>query len=170
MSNRIMFDSVNLHGIPRIGGKLVAYYLDGLYAVASIAEVEELFPTWQHVPIDVKGDRPDFARVFDVETGDIEPGQLEGICRDYQRESPYYKTGGRPIVYCNRSTIPAVRQGTGANVLGRDYFLWVGTGDGTVYTGSDLIGPYAKRGVVACQNIWTRTYNSSVVLSDQWMP
>lgn len=167
---RTMYDSVNLHDIPRTGGQMVAYYLNGLYAVASIAEVNDLFPTWKHVPIDVKGDRADFARVFDVETGDIEPGQLEQICKDYQRESPYYKYGGRPVVYCNRSTIPAVRTGTGQNVLGRDYFLWVGTGDGTVYTGSELTGPYAKNGVVACQDKWGRTYNSSVVIADLWMP
>lgn len=160
MTNRIMFDSVNLHGIPRIGGELVAYYLDGLYAVASIAEVESLFPKWQHVPIDVKGNRPDYARVFDVETGDIRSEDTERIITDYNRESPYYKTGGRPIIYCDKSTIPAVRTGTGKYRLGHDYYLWVAAPK-SLYTGF---------GVVACQNIWTRTYNSSAVFSDQWMP
>jgi hypothetical protein len=170
MTYRIIYDSVNLRGVPRLGSKIIAYYLNGDYAVSSIAEVNDLFPGWQQVPIDVKGNRPDYARVFDVESGDISPGQLEGIITDYKRESPYYRDGGRPEIYCNRSTIPAVREGTGGYLLGRDYYLWVGTGDGTVYTGAELTGPYAKHGVNACQNIWTRTYNSSVILSDAWMP
>lgn len=158
--NRIMFDSVNLYGIPKIGGQLVAFYLDGIYAVASIAEVEAMFPKWQHVPIDVMGNRPDYARVFDVESGDIKPEDTERIITDYKRESPWYKTGGRPIIYCNRSTIPDVRLGTGKYLLGHDYFLWVAAPN-SLYSGF---------GVVACQNVWSRTFNSSVVFSDQWMP
>jgi hypothetical protein len=119
-----------------------------------------MFPKWQHVPIDVKGDRPDYARVFDVETFDIPPWKTETIITAYRAHNPVSRAGHRPVIYCNRSTIPAVREGTGKYILGTDYLLWVAA-PGSIYTG---------HGVIACQNVWSRTYDSSVVLSDTWMP
>lgn len=160
MTNRIMYDSLYLKGIPKSGAQLTACYLNGRNAVSSIAEVEDMFPRTRIVSIDVTGDRPDYARVFDIETGDISPEDCERIISDYELESPWFRSGGRPVIYCNRSTIPAVRQGTGRYALARDYYLWVAA-PGSMYTGP---------GVVACQNIWERTYDSSVVFSDQWMP
>jgi len=58
------------------------------------------------------------------------------------------------VVYCNRATIPEVRVGTGTQVLGVDYFLWVATLDGTLVTPGPVhlaAPPYTYPGVVACQ-------------------
>jgi hypothetical protein len=157
--NRVMFDSVNIKGIPHLGGNMVAYYTNGI-GEASAAEIESAFPGWSHVPIDVKGDNAHIARVADVETLDITPARTEEWIRQFNDDNPAFHTGGRPVIYCNRSTIPAVRLGTGRWLLGKDYYLWVAAPK-SMYTGF---------GVVACQNVWSRTFNSSVVFSDQWVP
>jgi hypothetical protein len=157
--NRIMYDSVNIKGIPHIGGTMAAYYTNGI-GETSAGEVNEEFPDWAHVPIDVTGDNPHIARVADVETLDISPARTEQWIADFNWNNPAFRSGGRPVIYCNRTTIPAVREGTGKYRLGHDYYLWVAAPH-SMYTGF---------GVVACQNIWSRTYNSSVVFSGQWMP
>jgi hypothetical protein len=157
--NRIMFDSVNIKGVPRIGGNMVAYYTNGFGEVnASVVDAD--FPHWAHVPIDVTGANARIARVADVETQDISPDHTEQWITDFNRDNPAYHDGGRPVIYCNKSTIPAVRVGTGKWILGRDYYLWVAA-PRSMYTGL---------GVVACQNVWSRTFNSSVVFSSEWMP
>lgn len=162
MTPRIMYDAVNIDNIPVTGSQLIAYYLNGNYAVKSVADVETRFPGQSLIPIDVLGTRTDYARVFDVEAGDIQAAQLEDIISHYNQDSPYYKTGGRPVVYCDRSTIPSVRAGTGKYILGRDYYLWVSTLDGTQYTGE---------GVIACQTATIGgKYDMSVVYSSQWVP
>lgn len=176
MVTSTMLDSINIRAMvaPALasGAKKIAYYLNGYYAVASIAAVDALFPpkTFGQVPIDVNGDRPDYALAGDVETGDMKPGQTGNWITWWNKVNPAYKAGQRPILYCNRDAIPDVRTGTGAYLLGRDYYLWVATGDGTVYDGAGLTGPYAKSGVIACQNTWSRLYDSSVVFNDGWKP
>jgi hypothetical protein len=89
--------------------------------------------------IDVTGAAP-AADVRDWETGD-KGGSLEQWVKDHNHVS------GRKdaVVYCNRSTIAEVRQLTGTQVLGTDYFLWVATLDGTVF------GPGQYPGVIANQ-------------------
>lgn len=168
---RIMYDSINIQGIPRTGAEIIPWYINGKYAV-TLSTVNARFPEdkFSLPPIDVFGDMAHYARILDVETGDASPEQCEQWITDFNRDNPAYKTGGRPEIYCDRDNIGAVRTGTGKYLLGRDYFLWVATGDGTIYTGDDLAGPYAKEGVNACQIRWYRTYDSSVVFTDKWMP
>lgn len=162
---RTLWDSVALPGITKAKrGDLVAYYLNGRkFAVPSVAYVEGLFSPelYRLVPIDVVGDRAADARVVDVETEDVDPNSLEQWIQDFNEGNPSYDGGGRAEVYCSRDTIPAVRTGTGQYLLGRDYYLWIATGDGTLYRGP---------GVNACQNVWSRTFDSSVVYDPRWMP
>jgi hypothetical protein len=164
-----MFDSVNIDKIPVTGSQLIGYYLNGNYAVKSVADVEARFPSQKLIPIDVLGTRTNYARVFDVEKGDIQASQLEQIIANYNQDSPYYETGGRAVIYCDRTTIASVRVGTGKYLLGRDYYLWVSTLDGTEYTGGT--DGVTVSDVVACQ---TETidgvYDKSVVYSPLWVP
>src|SRR5580700_4656047 len=99
MTNRIMYDSVNLYGIPRPvpSNGLVAFYLDGPYAVASVAEVEALFPKISLVPIDVNGSRANYARALDVETGDATPEMCEQWLTEFKATNPRYAVGGRGL-------------------------------------------------------------------------
>jgi len=162
---RTMWDSVNLRAITLAKrGDIIAYYLnDGRYAVPSIAYVEDLFDPdkYRLAAIDTVGDRADFARILDVEKNLVDPGKCEQWLQDFAASNPSYEGGGRGEIYCNRSTIGAVRIGTGRYRLGRDYYLWVATGDGTLYRAF---------GVNACQDTWRPTYDSSVVYDPRFMP
>lgn len=162
---RALWDSVNLHGITGAQpGDIIAYYLnDGVYAVPSITYVENLFPPTRYrlAAIDTRGNRADWARILDVETGLVQPGMCEQWLQDFEQDNPAYEGGGRGEIYCNRSTIKAIRAGTGRYVLGRDYYLWVATGDGSLYTGP---------GINACQNYWGRLYDKSAVFDPRWLP
>jgi hypothetical protein len=98
--------------------QMVAGYLDGGWAWS--AADWNLFPA-STVKVQIvvtasvnEGD------VLDVENGDATPGQTEGWIR-LRKAAGYY----RPTIYCNLSTVPAVRVGTGPYVLGTDYDLWV---------------------------------------------
>jgi hypothetical protein len=164
--DRTLYDSIDLRGIPAAGsppGTMVAYYLNGYYSVSSIAHVESLFPPdhYRLIAIDVNGTRPDYARVADCETGDMTPGMLEQWLQDFAETNPGYADGARGEIYCNRSTIPAVRAGTGRYILGRDYMLWVATGDGTLYW---------QPGVNLCQQWWRRLYDQSAVFDAGFLP
>jgi hypothetical protein len=158
---RTMFDSVTPRVAPR-NCELFGYYLNGSYAVPSISYVTNLYPPpISLVPIDANATRADFARVLDVERFDATPAQCEQWLTDFKEKNPSYHNGGRGVIYTTRSSIPAVRIGTGKYVLGKDYYLWIATGDGTLFTGE---------GVIACQNYWHKTYDSSVVYSPEWLP
>jgi hypothetical protein len=164
--DRALYDSVDLRGIPAAGsapGTMIAYYLNGTFAVPSIAYVEKLYPPdyYRLLPIDTDGTGARFARAADVETGDMRPDMLEQWLQDFADGNPAHELGGRGELYCNRSTIAAVRAGTGRYVLGRDYYLWVATGDGTLYW---------EPGVNACQNTWSRLFDKSVVYDPRFMP
>jgi hypothetical protein len=177
MTNRTMYDSVNLYGIPRPlpASDLVAYYLDGPYAVASVAQVEALFPGHRLVPIDVNGARADYARALDVETGDVQPSDCAQWLTEFKATNPGYAGGARGLIYSDVSDLEAIRVGTGPYILGRDYTLWVATGDGLVVTPAYLRAKYPGYAwpdgcVAACQNVWSRTYDSSVVLDAEFLP
>lgn len=161
MTNRIMYDSVNLRGIPRPlpKGALVAYYIDGPY-VPPAGLAQELFPGTKFNFIDPRGTAPSLGRTLDVENGDATPASCQGWIAEFNAKNPAYKNGARPVMYCNRSTIPDVRTGTGRYVLGKDYYLWV----------ADPGGMYTGPGVIACQNVWAHSYDSSVVFSDAFLP
>lgn len=160
---REMFDSVNIFTIPKPlpARAIVAYYCDGPRAVATRAQVQEQFPGTRLNPIDVNGTRASIARTADCETEDITPEMLEQWLTDFKNTNPDYEHGARGVVYCDRFSIPAVRIGTGRWVLGKDYYLWVATGDGSIYQGP---------GVIACQNIWRPGYDRSIVFSPQFLP
>lgn len=136
----IMGDSTTLTDIP-LSVAVAATYGTGQYAV-SAAAVEKRFPHakygWNR--IDTTGQQPGLCDTRDWETGD-KAGSLEQWVIDHN----HARGAGTAVVYCNRSTIPEVRTLTRSQVLGRDYWLWVATLDGTVF------GPSQYAGVVACQ-------------------
>jgi hypothetical protein len=147
---RIMGDSVSpLTAIPAEMVQIAAFYLTGGFAVTE-AQIQGRFPRQRYgwCGIDPTGGMP-AAQARDWETGD-KSGSLE------QWVIAHNKASGRKdaVVYCNRATIPEVRQLTGSQILGQDYYLWVATLDGTlVAPGPDHLGgpPYTYPGVVACQ-------------------
>jgi hypothetical protein len=165
MTNRTMFDAEDLSRVPRTGATMIAYYVD-LYSAGA---VERLFPTWSKIPVNRTGLNTRNWRVLDVETGAISPtSDLEALITEFNETSPFYKGGGRTIVYSDRSNIPDVRVKTGKYILGRDYYLWVATLDGTIATAESLGLP--SNALVACQNRAFPAYDSSVVFGDQWVP
>lgn len=158
MTTRIMVDSVELSGMRDVPCDIVAFYTD----LVSTAEAAAMYPGKRYNPIDRRGNTPQISRTLDVEPGCFWPANgCESYITEWNARNPAYHNGGRLVIYCSRGTIGEVRTGTGKYVHGKDYFLWVATGDGSLYTGP---------GVVACQNIWSRTYDSSVVYSSAWMP
>lgn len=178
MTNRTMYDALDLSGVPHTGASMIAYYLD----VYPLSHVKALFPGWRDIPIDRHGDNPHLARVFDVENGDISPdSDLAFLIEEFNRTSIYYKTGGRPVMYCDRVNIPAVRQNTGKYRLGHDYYLWI-SAPGTNFTTpaaliSDIMREFPHTPafpnaecVVACQTEFHNGYDKSIVYSGQWVP
>jgi hypothetical protein len=162
-----MFDSDRLSEVPRTGAQMIAFYAD-LFTYP-FESVQDDFPNWSLIPIDRHGNHINTARVFDVENGLINPdSDLAKIITEYKQVSPYYKGGGRPIIYCDRNNIAAVRRNTGKYVLGRDYYLWVATLDGTIASAESLGLP--PKSVVACQYENRGAYDVSVVFSAQWVP
>lgn len=146
---RVMGDSTNYLAIPT-SVQIAAVYDDGQLGVVTTAQLEARFPhaRYGQVWIDVLGSKPQ-AQVRDWETGD-KAGSLEQWVIDHNKATQKKDA----VVYCNRSTLPEVRQLTGSQVLGKDYWLWVSTLDGTVVTaGPDHLGsaPYTYPGVIACQ-------------------
>jgi hypothetical protein len=135
---RTMGDSTDVNVIPK-SVDIVATYVDGHMGVVNEQLMKELFPSdrYFHVLIDVNGSRPD-AQVRDWENGD-KAGSLEQWVIDHNTHSGKKDA----VVYCNESTIAEVRRLTGSQILGKDYFLWVATLDGSIFRGF---------GVIACQN------------------
>ena len=165
MAYRTMFDGVNLARVPKRGATMIAYYED-LYTAR---EVSALFPSWSKIPINRHGNLTDTWRVLDVETGAISPtDDLEALILDFNEHSVYFPTGGRPVIYCDRNNIADVREKTGRYILGRNYYLWIATLDGTQATAESLGLPTGS--VVACQDRGYPAYDSSVVYSGQWVP
>lgn len=151
---RIGGDSVNLAANPA-GVDIAFYYVNGHLGVATEAQAQARHPGKLVLGIDVTGASP-AAAVRDWETGD-KGGDLEQWVKDHNKASGKSDA----CVYCNRATIAEVRQKTGSQVLGKDYYLWVSTLDGTLYTGT---------GVVACQVATIGGYDLSVIWDDGWHP
>lgn len=151
---RIGGDSVTLANNPP-GVDVAFYYVNGNEGVSTAAQVQARHPGKLVLGIDVNGSAPS-AAVRDWESGDKGGSLAQWVAQHNQ-------AAGRKdaCVYCNRSTIAEVRQLTGAQVLGTDYFLWVSTLDGTLYTGP---------GVVACQVATIGGYDLSVIWDDGWHP
>lgn len=149
----IMRDSVTPLAIPLSGTQIAAGYDDGTFN--DVAALRARFPHIANVLIDVNGGLPR-AHVRDWETGD-KGGSLANWVAQHNQA-----TGVRDaVVYCNRSTIAEVRSLTGSHVLGKDYFLWVATLDGSIIT------PSQQPGLLACQDKGSQqvhaNYDESVV-------
>jgi hypothetical protein len=144
MTNRIMGDSTTLADIPT-SVAVVATYGNGSYATTEAA-VEARFPRarYGHARIDVNGERADIANVLDVETGDATPPVARVWVQSFRKLHP----GQLPVVYCNRSPMPAViaECAKAGLVPGAHYGLWIATLDGTE------VPHRAGDGIVACQH------------------
>ncbi|MBO0802309.1 MAG: hypothetical protein J2P25_04450 [Nocardiopsaceae bacterium] len=138
---------------------LVAGYVNGNYAWSKADW--DLFPHAIKVKISISASA-DIGDVLDVEAGDATPGETEGWIA--KRKASGYR---RPTIYCNRSTLPAVRKGTGKYVLNRDYDIWVADWTGSphrvVSTGPGVSAPCS-----ATQYKNTSDYDESVVYVDHW--
>jgi len=151
-----MYDGINslaagiAHDFPN--AQMVAGYLTGQYAWT--AAEWALFPRASHVTIATTAGA-NAGDVLDVETGDASPDQCQGWISLRKRSGLY-----RPTIYCSLAIVPAVRQGTGPYILGRDYDLWVADWDGT----STPVYPLA----VAKQDRNTASYDVSAVYDDLW--
>lgn len=140
-------------------------YLDGHLGVETTAQMEARFPHERYgwCFVDVTGQSPE-AQVRDWETGD-KGGSLQQWVIDHNKASGKQDA----VVYCNRATIPEVRRLTGTQVLGRDYWLFVATLDGT------LFGPGQYPHVVANQLLSSRqtggNFDLSIVFDGSlWLP
>jgi len=118
---RYMYDSTTLDDIP-VNSEMVAVYGSGNYKVSSDL-VSARFPHAVKVYIDVNGTAPACA------VRDWEPGDEEGTLESWVILSKRYNA--RPTIYCDRADIARVRQETGSQVLGKDYWLWIATLDGS---------------------------------------
>lgn len=138
MSTRTMGDSSTFGDVPR-NLDIIAVYDDGKFGVPAPGELEKHYPHAQfgHCWIDVNGSHPE-ADVRDWETGD-KAGSLEQWVVDHNK----LKGKNDAVIYCNKSTIPEVRRLTGGQILGKHYFLFIATLDGT---------KYRAYGVIACQD------------------
>jgi len=158
---RYMWDSIVLADIPQ-DAEMVAVYGNGVYAVPS-ARVDQRFthvPESARVYIDVNGTLPKCC------VRDWEPGDKGGNLEQWVAACKVYNS--RPTIYCDRSTIAQVRVETGTQVLGKDYWLWIATLDGTYAAAY----PDAPTGVVAVQ-AWGVSQtgihaDKSVVFDDYW--
>lgn len=158
MTTCIMRDAIRASSIPVHGTDIAVGYINGSVIRPTWNDVLARFQSIPKVAVDVNGSAPG-AQVRDWETGD-KGGSLEDWVQRHNQLS-----GARDaVVYCNRATIAEVRQLTGSQVLGQDYYLWVATLDGTVF------GPSQLAGVIACQNkgsdLTGGDYDESIVWAD----
>jgi hypothetical protein len=154
-----MRDSTTPADIPTSGLQMVAGYADGRYDWTAAGWAR--FPGIPHVTIDVSGADLD-ADVLDVETGDATPaGAYTWLKGKIARGDPM------PVVYCNRSTQPAVEQATRELIHGRDYWFWIATLDGTASL-PDMTGVVAVQDKGA--NLTGGHYDESIVYDDAWKP
>jgi hypothetical protein len=164
MSNRTMFDGVTMNDVPATGAQMIAYDVNGEFAFMgqTLTAIQRRWADASLVPVDVLANMPDRARVLDVETGDADPQQGRLWIALFNQTNPDFRHGARPVIYCQASSVEAVREGTGEFVLGRDYYLWVAQWGNT---------PYEGEGIVAWQrqNVDNK-YDVSTVWSDAWMP
>jgi hypothetical protein len=162
---RIGCDSTNLNADPA-AADVAFYYVNGDYAQQE-ADVAAKFGSHVLLGIDVNGSMPG-AAVRDWEKGD-KGGSLEQWVIDHNAASGVKDA----CIYCDRSTIPEVRQLTGSQVLEQDYWLWIATLDGTLVTpGPPHLDapPYSYPGTVACQVATIGGYDLSVIWDDTWHP
>jgi hypothetical protein len=158
-----MYDGINslAAGIHRQfpNAAMVAGYINGRYAWTQ-AEWN-LFPHAKHVTISITASA-NAGDVLDVEPGDATPAQAGGWIAKRKSAGLH-----RPTIYCNRSTIPAVREGTGRYVLGHDYDIWVADWTGSAHQVT-APGPGAAAACAAIQYRSTTGYDVSAVYDTGW--
>lgn len=127
-----MYDSVTPRNILNhtTTPQMVAGYANGRYAWTQ--EEWDLFPNAVKVRIAVRSNFYD-AHVLDCEEGDATPAQCPAWAR--QRRL----MGGVPIIYCNRSTLPLVRQAF-QNQDTEQPLFWIATASGRAEYPPDSIG------------------------------
>jgi hypothetical protein len=157
-----MYDGINslAAGIAKSfpNAAIVAGYINGAYAWTQADW--DLFPHANHVQITVTASA-DAGDVLDVEAGNATPGQTAGWI-ERRKASGYY----RPSIYCSLSAVLAVRQGTGAYILGRDYDIWVADWTGSPH---EVTAPGAPSATCsATQYESTANYDVSVVYDAGW--
>lgn len=155
MTTRLMYDGIypDAASIAALHPEMVAGYIDGTWAW-SAADWDKFPSSTVKVQITVTASVND-GDVLDVENGDATPAQTEGWIK--LRKSAGYD---RPTIYCNLSTVPAVRAGTGPYLLGVDYDLWVADYDDSenqVYPAS-----------AATQFVSDPDWDVSAVYDDAW--
>jgi len=162
---RIMADSASGLAADPSWIDIALAYDDGHLGVETAAQMEARFPHAKYgwCFTDVTGANP-AAQVRDWEAGD-KGGSLQQWVIDHNAHSGKKDA----VVYCDRATIPEVRQLTGTQVLGQDYWLFVATLDGT------LFGPAQYPHVVACQVMGSRQTGGDFDLSlvfdgSLWLP
>jgi fibronectin type III domain protein len=157
-----MYDGINAFaaGIAKSfpDAALVAGYINGAYAWTQ-AEWN-LFPHANHVRITITASA-DAGDVLDVEAGNATPGQTAGWIKR-RKAAGYY----RPSIYCSLSVIPAVRRGTGAYILGRDYDIWVADWTGSPHQVTAPGRPVATCSATQYEN--TAKYDVSIVYDGGW--
>lgn len=132
-----MYDSTEPSAIPA-NATLVAAYVDGY---GGYSEAVARFGAKRVISVSVGNNDADVA---DVETGGMSAGDLPGwIERQVARGIK------RPVVYCNVSTWPSVKEA----VAGRNVSYWI------AHPG----GPATMAGADAVQNVWESSWDSSVV-------
>lgn len=157
-----MYDGINslAEGIAKSfpDAAMVAGYVNGDYAWTQ-AEWD-LFPHAVKVQISVTASA-NAGDVLDVESGNATPAQTAGWIKT-RKAAGYY----RPTIYCSLATVPAVRQGTGAYILGEDYDIWVADWTGSPHEVTAPGTPTATCSATQYEN--TADYDASAVYDDGW--
>lgn len=144
---RIMYDSVNVEGIPA-DAQMVAGYVDGLYKNTSL--LRNRFPHAIVVSIAVSSHTDD-GEVLDVEKGNATPAESVGWVQMRRR------AGANPSVYCNSFIWPVVRNAFHTAGVAEPHY-WIADWDGVQSIPS---------GAVAKQFTNGKNYDTSVV-ADYW--
>lgn len=160
---RTLYDGINslaagIHALDS-APDMIAGYVDGRYAWT--ASDWALFPHSVQVKIAVSASDNE-GDVIDCETGDATPEEAAGWVRRRKAAGLY-----RPTVYCNKSTVSAVREATGTLVAGKDYDFWVADWTGSAHEVT-LPGPGASAKAAAVQYKSTNSYDESAVYDDGW--
>lgn len=150
---RIMYDSITPEVIPA-DAEMVAGYVNGRWDWAAKPGAFARWPHAAHVRIDVNGSDPLNAGVIDVERGDASP---EVAARWVTIRN---RAGLGATVYCNRATLPSVREAC----HGLKYKLWIATLDG-----SKLDGEFAAVQYLGAKDVGFNA-DMSIVYDDTWHP
>lgn len=141
----LMRDSVNASLIP-LDTPVVAGYGDGLYMWSSA----DWARFTNNIALSIVVFAGDSGDILDVENGDASPSDVPGWIDRFNRANRR-----RATIYCNRSTIDAVRAAAG----NRAFDWWAATLDGT----------QSVPGAVAVQYTDTGAYDESVILDPRWV-